>query len=739
MKSLNNINIALAGNPNVGKSTLFNALTGMKQHTGNWPGKTVGSASGTFTYEEAAFTLVDLPGTYSLISTSDDEGIARDYICSGKADIVLAVADACCLERNLALVLQLKSVSDNLILCINLIDEAKKKKIYVDTDKLSALLGCPVISITAKSKHDVSRLKTFLYNYAHSDASAIFHRNTAVSKILTDATASGFSAMPPDTLKRILLESGPEHYISHASAIYNECVQTPFDEFTLNSCGQAAGISNKITRNVLNAKPNCTADSTNDASAGTLNEIADSTSRQTIGSALNDAEGIEADNMEISKLRGSANSITSTVHNASNADLRINIHKINIHHRDRMIDNIVTSRRCGFPIMLLLLALIFWITIIGANYPSKLLSAFFSSLEAPLKDFLSHIGIPGIVISMLIDGVYAMLSRVISVMLPPMAIFFPLFTLLEDFGYLPRIAFNMDSAFRCAGTCGKQCLTMMMGFGCNACGVTGCRIIESKREKLIAILTNSFVPCNGKFPTLIALITIFFAFNANPFFPAIILTLLVVFSVLMTLLTSKLLSSTVLKGMSSSFVLELPPYRIPRIGSVIVRSVLDRTLAVLGRAALAAAPAGLILWFLANYCITIHGCAASLLSVFTDFLNPFAQLLGIDGVILAAFILAFPANEMVVPIMLMAYAMNSSITDYSSLNELRLILISNGWTQTTAICTLLLSLFHFPCATTILTIKKETGSLKWTAASFLLPTALGLVLCICTNAVSALI
>ena len=321
-----------------------------------------------------------------------------------------------------------------------------------------------------------------------------------------------------------------------------------------------------------------------------------------------------------------------------------------------------------------------------------------------------------------------MISRVISVMLPPMAIFFPLFTLLEDFGYLPRVAFNLDNLFRHAGTCGKQCLTMMMGFGCNACGVTGCRIIQSEREKLIAILTNSFTPCTGKFPTLIALISIFFAFSGS-FISVLILTGLILISVMVTLLISKTLSGTLLRGVPSTFMLELPPYRVPRVGEVIIRSVLDRTLKILMRAVYAAAPAGILLWLLAN----IKAGDASLLTHMTGALDPFGRMLGVDGVIITAFILGFPANETVIPIMLMSYAMSGTIVDFESLAELHGILAANGWTITTAVCTMFMTLFHFPCATTVMTIRKETGSRKWTLIAFMLPAVTGIILCFLLN------
>lgn len=608
--------IALAGNPNVGKSTVFNSLTGLNQHTGNWPGKTVTGAQGTFTYKDTRFLLVDLPGTYSLTTTSIDETVARDYICSGEADITLVVADGTCLERNLNLVLQVLSITQNVILCVNLLDEAKKKKISIDLEKLSQLLEIPVIGMAARSKKGLDRLLETLWSF-EPDRNLIDPKEPC--ELCRDSQAY-------------------QDNLQYAKVIYQQCVTEETDE---------------------------------------------------------------------------------------------------PHSFDRRLDKIVTSRKYGFPIMLLLLGLIFWLTITGSNYPSQGLTMLFSWLEAQLRTFLELIHMPAALESALMDGIYKTLTWVISVMLPPMAIFFPLFTLLEDFGYLPRVAFNMDHAFKKCCTHGKQALTMCMGFGCNACGVIGCRIIESPRERLIAILTNNFVPCNGRFPTLIAIITMFFVASlsfGSGAAACLLLTLVILLGIAMTLLVSGILSKTLLKGIPSSFILELPPYRRPKIGSVIVRSILDRTLFVLGRAAIVAAPCGLLIWILAN--VQYHG--ASILSYCTEFCDPLGRLLGIDGVILMAFILGFPANEIVIPIMLMTYMAQGSLTDYENLQQLQGILLENGWTWQTALSTMILCLFHFPCGTTCLTIKKETGSWKWTGAAFLLPTFAGVLLCLILNGMCTL-
>ena len=393
---------------------------------------------------------------------------------------------------------------------------------------------------------------------------------------------------------------------------------------------------------------------------------------------------------------------------------------------DKRADRILTGRTAGFPAMLLLLLFVFWLTIKGANYPSQMLSTFFAFLRSYFIKLLYFFNMPQIVIDALTDGIYDTLTNIIAVMLPPMAIFFPLFTLLEDLGYLPRIAYNLDRPFKKCNACGKQALTMCMGFGCNAAGVVGCRIIDSKRERLLAILTNSLVPCNGRFPALIAIITMFFAWGKSSLLSALLLTLVIIFSVAATLLASKLLSKTLLKGEPTSYVLELPPYRKPQIGKVIVRSVFDRTLFVLGRAVAVAAPAGLVIWLAAN--VNIGGM--SVLSHCASFLDPFARLMGLDGFILVAFILGFPANETVIPVLIMAYTANTAPADTQSVYFMKELFVQNGWTWVTAVNMIIFTLMHWPCSTTMLTIKKETGSIKWTFLAFLIPTLAGIAFCI---------
>ncbi len=595
------ITVALMGNPNVGKSTLFNYLTGMHQHTGNWPGKTVTGAVGSCTYKNTDITFVDLPGCYSLLSHSPEEEVARDFVMSDDADITVVVCDATCLERNLILVLQTLQVTQNVIVCVNLMDEAKKKGIRINIEKLSRELGVAVIATTARNGNGTQKL-------------------------------------------------------------LGEIIKSPEKEKTVQS------------------------------------NICDS--EELVKETVKRAE-------EITK------SVCTTKY-----EKNLN--------RDRKIDKVLTGKPAYLVMMLMLLG-IFWLTITGANAVSGVLSKALFKTEEWLNSGLMLIHTPDFLRELIVFGGYRMLIWVVSVMLPPMAIFFPLFTLLEDLGYLPRVAFNLDRCFKSCGACGKQALTMCMGFGCNAAGVVGARIIDSPRERLIAIITNSFVPCNGRFPALVSVITVFIVSGA--LMPAVTLTGAIAIGVAMTFIASKFLSVTFLRGEASSFVLELPPYRRPQIGKVILRSVFDRTLFVLARAVVSAIPAGLLLWLIAN----INVGDASVFSHICDFLAPLGNLMGLDGVILAAFILGFPANETVIPIMIMGYLSGTVLSDSVSLAQLRDMLILSGWDMITAVNMIIFFLFHWPCATTMLTIYKETKSAKWTALSFALPTVIGMGLCIIIN------
>lgn len=682
--------VALAGNPNVGKSTVFNGLTGLNQHTGNWPGKTVTNAQGRYRHKGRNYIIVDIPGTYSLMANSAEEEIARDFICFGRPDVTVVVADATCLERNLNLVLQTLEITDNVVLCVNLMDEAGKKKIHIDLEKLADTLGVPVVGTSARSGKGLDRLMDAVASLKEKKA------NTAPLHITYDDELERALSMLEPEMEKVLR--------GRVSSRWAALKALEGDESLLESLEAYLGF------NILQVDE-------------ILQKIAEARSR------LMD-DGVSEDRFRdrvVTRIVETCESIGNEV---------ISYEKKNYTERDRRIDKILTSKLTGIPIMILLLFGVFWITITGANYPSGLLADGLFWLEDRLSALFAAISAPEWVSGLLVDGAYRTLAWVVSVMLPPMAIFFPLFTLLEDLGYLPRIAFNLDNFFRKACAHGKQALTMCMGFGCNAAGIIGCRIIDSPRERLIATITNNFVPCNGRFPALIAIITMFFAGVVGGAFQSVISTLtltgVIIFGVVMTVLISKLLSKTILKGIPSSFNLELPPYRRPQIGRVIVRSILDRTLFVLRRAVIVAGPAGLVIWVLAN----IHVGELSLLAHCAEFLDPFAKLLGLDGYILMAFILGFPANEIVVPIIIMSYMAVGSLTEIESLSELHALFVDHGWTWLTAVCTMLFSLMHWPCGTTCLTIKKETQSLKWTLVSFAVPTATGVVICFITaNAV----
>ena len=684
--------IALAGNPNTGKSTVFNALTGLRQHTGNWPGKTVTRAEGSFSFHDQRYRIIDLPGTYSLLSTSEDEEVARDFILFGKPDVTVIVVDASRLERNLSLALQILEITDKAVLCLNLMDEARRHHITIDTRTLSRDLGIPVVATSARTKEGIPDLLFAIEEVVSGKFQTKKQTYIDLPKENAEAIAE---------LQSALSELNPElpntRWLAMRLIEGDESVQKGVEEGTFSA-------------------------ENNPEKQSRVLRIADEYHKILGDSYRNDlVEAIYAE--------------ATTLINASvSTDFSARSFRI-----DRAIDRVVTHKIWGFPIMFLLLAGVLWITIIGANYPSQWLSDLFVGWLYPLlKDGAYALHFPWWLSGFLIDGVYLATTWVISVMLPPMAIFFPLFTLLEDFGYLPRVAFNLDKLFRTAGAHGKQALTMSMGFGCNAAGVVATRIINSPREKLIAIITNNFSLCNGRWPTQILIATLFIGALVPKQWSGTVAMLAVigiaVLGIAFSFLTSWLLSKTLLKGESSFFVLELPPYRPPRFFQTLYTSLIDRTLIVLWRAIVFAAPAGAVIWLICNLQIAQQPIALWLIQG----LDPIGVFIGLNGVILLAYIVAIPANEIVIPTVLMLTTMvlgqtaigeGAGVLMEASTSQVGVLLHAGGWTLLTAVNLMLFSLLHNPCSTTIYTIYKETQSKKCTLIATLLPVLYGIVVC----------
>ena len=667
--------IVLAGNPNVGKSTVFNALTGLKQHTGNWPGKTVTAARGACSLDGETFQIIDTPGAYSLRAHSAEEEAAMEAVCFSRADAVIVVCDAACLERNLNLLYQVMEITDRTVLCVNLLDEAEKRGVRVDVDALSQALGIPVAGACAREGKGLKEL-------------------LRAAKRVMDAPPAPRRVQYPDAVEQ-------------AAAGLAEQLREPLEN----------GMNPRFAALRLMENDGCF-----------RRELA---KRMVIHASV---EGAIQQARKETGLNPEALSalLTESVYRAAEEACAAAVRRPKGGEESQLKWDRRLTGWAGVPVMLLLLALVFFITLKGANWPSAWLAAAFGEAEALLRSGLDALRLPPFWTALLTEGAFRTLGRVIAVMLPPMAIFFPLFTLLEDSGYLPRVAFTLDGMFERCHACGKQALTMCMGCGCNAVGVMGCRIIDSPRERLIALLTNSFIPCNGRFPTLFAMLTLFFAGGGlgGALLSAGLLTGLAALAVGVTLLASRLLSATVLRGVPSSYTLELPPCRRPQFGKVILRSLLDRTLFVLGRAAAVAAPAGVLIFLLTH----VQAGGQTLLSHIMAFLDPLGRLMGLDGVILAGFLLGFPANEIVLPMIALAYTAGGALQETADLAALGSLLRANGWTALTALNLMLFSLFHFPCSTTLLTIRKETGSAKWTAFAFALPTAIGMILCMITNA-----
>ena len=701
-----NFVVALAGNPNTGKSTVFNALTGLKQHTGNWTGKTVARSEGSYTFHGNKFKIVDLPGTYSLISSSKEEEIARNFLLFTRPDVTVVVVDASRLERNLNLTLQVLEITSRVIVCVNLIDEAERNGISINKKSLSQDLGVPVVLTNARDKTGLADLISTIEVLAKNpDPVKSRHIQRASASVadpiekLSSTITSVYPQLPNSKWLALRLLDRDEGLIGAFENGQFESVMDYDDDIETNR-GHVANHCNILR---------------------VINEANDLRNNLDINFHDKLTEDIYAEAAVIAEKAVTQKGIKK---------------KVSI---DDILDGILIHRFWGFPAMFILFALMFWLTITGANYPSAFLySILIDKGLYLLKDGAVALNIPWWISGLLIDGMYLSTAWVISVMLPPMAIFFPLFTLLEDFGYLPRVAFNLDHIFKKVGAHGKQSMTMMMGYGCNAAGVIATRIIDSPRERLIAIITNNFAICNGRWPTQILVASLFIGLMVPAHLAGIASALSVVgvavFGIILTFLVSWGLSNSVLKGEASVFSLELPPYRPPKILQTLYTSLIDRTIFVLWRAIVFALPAGAIIWLISN--ININGEPVAIHMI--DFLDPLGWLMGLNGVILVAYIVAIPANEIVIPTILMLIVLVTGIQGFgegagvifeidstSSLNDL---FSAGGWTLLTGVNLMLFSLVHNPCSTTIYTIYKETGSVKWTAVSTFIPVIMGILM-----------
>ena len=719
--------VALAGNPNTGKSTVFNALTGLRQHTGNWPGKTVTRAEGGFGYGGDRYKLVDLPGTYSLLSSSLDEETARDFILFGRPDVTVIVVDATRLERNLNLALQVLEITDRAVVCLNLMDEARRKGLTVDARRLARDLGVPVVATAARSGEGLEELNRVVAEVATGSYRCRPRRVGGRSPALSEATRrlsgaiqDAFPSLPNPQWVALRLLDGDR---TLAAAVESGSLAELVD----------VGLRDDVADAPAVAEPEATR-----AAAAELAEprIAPEPGRRTavleLAGQLRWRVGRNFHQALTEAVYAEAARIADRAVSRDGEGRRFDF--------DARLDRLVTSRVFGFPLMLLMLTVVFWLTIAGANLPSSMLASLLIDTVHPLlKDVAGAFGLVWWLDGLLIDGVYLATAWVVAVMLPPMAIFFPLFTLLEDFGYLPRVAFNLDRMFHRVGAHGKQALTMAMGWGCNAAAVVSTRIIDSPRERLIAIITNNFSLCNGRWPTQILVASIFIGglvpAHVAGAVSALSVVAVAVLGVVLTFAVSWFLSRTVLRGEASAFSLELPPYRPPRVLQTIYTSIIDRTLIVLWRAVIFAAPAGAVIWLLGN----VRAGEASLAEGLIGALDPFGFALGLTGIILVAYIIAIPANEIVIPTILMLTVLVAGVPgvgagagvmfELDSQTATAGVLEAGGFTLLTAVCLMLFSLVHNPCSTTLYTIWKETRSVRWTAVSALLPVALGFVLC----------
>ena len=712
--------VALAGNPNTGKSTIFNALTGLRQHTGNWPGKTVSRAEGAFALGDDRYKIVDLPGTYSLAATSLDEEIARNFILFGQPDVTVVTVDANHLERNLNLTLQILEITDRVVLCLNLVDEAARHGKEIDQRSLSKKLGVPVVVTVANKGEGVDLL---LQTISEVATGKIVNKPKRLRE-LSGKYKPAVKELADEITKTYPRLSNPEWVairLLDGDRRIQEALKTG-ELLELTSQTKEIVDSEKL----LVEKSQSGEDKTTNQSDEKFENISKTVKR------LRAEIGVYFQDKLVEDIYADAASIADYVTTIDGVKSKFNL--------SRAIDNIVTSKWLGFPIMLVLLTFVFWLTISGANVPSGMIASVLLDKGHPfLVSLGNQLHFPWWLSGFLFDGVYLSTAWVVSVMLPPMAIFFPLFTMLEDSGYMARISFNLDGLFKRSGAHGKQALSMSMGFGCNAAGVIATRIIDSPRERLIAIITNNFALCNGRWPTQILIATIFIgalvpAHLAGLASAAAVVSVAVL-GVILTFVVSWFLSRTMLRGEPSSFTLELPPYRKPRFWTTLYTSLIDRTLFVLWRAILFAAPAGALIWLTSN--IYIGGASISEYAI--SLFDSTGLMLGLNGVILLAYVLAIPANEIVIPTLLMLTVTTAGIAgvgegagvmfELESAHSIGEVLHAGGWTLLTGINLMLFSLIHNPCSTTIYTIWKETKSRKWTMVATFLPLIMGFVVC----------
>jgi len=712
--------VALAGNPNTGKTTVFNALTGLRMHTGNWPGKTIARAEGAFSYEGKRFKVVDLPGTYSLLSASPDEEVARGFLLFGQPDVALIVADATCLERNLNLTLQVLQITRRAVMCLNLMDEARAHKIEVDTRQLARELGIPVVPCAARSGEGIPELlREIAAMAARPRDPAPLRINLAIPGLqsaldqLESELREAFPDLPQTRWVALRLLEGDREVVDAVKS---------GDLASLSDLTDAAEDENEGGAG-MNPHPE-----------GRTDEASMSPKSKHILDTARDLRWRLPHNLH--------DRVTEAMYGEAGRIAGRSVRRLGESSRlawQQRVDRLLTHPVTAFPIMVLVLGAVLWLTIAGANWPSTKLAEWLVGFGHPaLANLFESLGAPAWLKGVVVDGMYLATAWVIAVMLPPMAIFFPCFTILEDLGFLPRVAFNLDRLFQKVGAHGKQALTMAMGLGCNAAGVVATRVIDSPRERLIAIITNNFSLCNGRWPTQILLASVFLgavvphAWSGPVAVGSVLLVTLLGFG--LAFFSSWLLARTLLRGEATSFSLELPPYRPPNILRTIYTSLIDRTLIVLWRAVVFAMPAGAIIWLVSNIPVGDASLAQWLITAF----DAPAQMIGLTGVILLAYLVAIPANEIVIPTILMFTVL---VTGQHGLGEgagvmfdgdpevIRRILLSGGWTTLTAVCLMLFSLCHNPCSTTIYTIYKETKSWKWTTVATFLPLVFGIVIC----------